>query len=49
MGDFNAIHKDSKWIGGHPRPLISTTEFNACLDVCGLVEMQNNGRSYKLV
>lgn len=44
IGDFNAIRMDSKRIGGHPQPLISMSEFNDCLDNCGLIDLHTNGR-----
>ena len=39
LGDFNAIHMDSKRIGGQPRPPISMSEFNDCLDMSGLFDL----------
>lgn len=44
MGDFNAIHIDSKRVCGHPRPLISMLDFNECLDKCCLFDLHSSGR-----
>lgn len=48
MGDFNAIRSDSERIGGSPRPLISMSEFNECLNSCGLLEATSNGHTMSL-
>ncbi|XP_040990989.1 uncharacterized protein LOC121238224 [Juglans microcarpa x Juglans regia] len=44
VGDFNAIRSDAERIGGNPRSLLAMTEFNGCVDTCGLVEMRFQGR-----
>ncbi|XP_041020463.1 uncharacterized protein LOC121262113 [Juglans microcarpa x Juglans regia] len=38
MGDFNIIHVDSERRGGNPRPCLAMSEFNDCIDNCGLIE-----------
>ncbi|KAK1575277.1 hypothetical protein Q3G72_004017 [Acer saccharum] len=45
LGDFHAIRMDSERIGGHPRPLISMSEFNECLDMCGLLDLPSSGQT----
>ncbi|KAK0593001.1 hypothetical protein LWI29_028893 [Acer saccharum] len=45
LGDFNAIRMDYERIGGHPRPLISMSEFNDCLDMCGLLDLPSSGQT----
>ncbi|KAF5468581.1 hypothetical protein F2P56_012724 [Juglans regia] len=43
VGDFNSIRNDSERIGGNPRPLGSMTDFNNCLDQCGLFDLSSGG------
>lgn len=45
VGDFNSIISDSKRIAGQRRPLVALTNFNNCIDSCGLVELSSTGGS----
>lgn len=44
VGDFNIIRNDGEMIGGMPRPVITMSEFNECLDSCGLMDLLVKGR-----
>ncbi|KAF5458524.1 hypothetical protein F2P56_022547 [Juglans regia] len=44
VGDINAIRSDSERLGGNPRSLLAMSEFNGCVDICGLVEMRSQSR-----
>ncbi|XP_060195300.1 uncharacterized protein LOC132624555 [Lycium barbarum] len=46
LGDFNAVlHRDDR-LGGNPVTLAEVTDFQNCIDNCGLEEMANSGKKY---
>ncbi|XP_060178390.1 uncharacterized protein LOC132608382 [Lycium barbarum] len=46
LGDFNVVlHRDDR-MGGNPVTLAEVTDFQNCIDNCGLEEMANSGNKY---
>lgn len=44
-GDFNIVRQTSERLGGRPIDFTSTSEFNDCINECGLLEIECIGSS----
>ncbi|XP_059294628.1 uncharacterized protein LOC132047627 [Lycium ferocissimum] len=46
LGDFNVVlHREDR-LGGNPVTLVEVTDFQNCIDNCGLEEIANSGSQY---